>query len=48
MLFVFELKMIGNQIGDNGAFSIGESLKLNKSLQQLYLGGKIYLFLIDF
>jgi hypothetical protein len=32
--------MIANQIGDKGASSIGESLKLNKSLQKLDLLGK--------
>jgi hypothetical protein len=34
--------MIDNQIGDKGASSIGEALKLNQSLQKLHLDSKIY------
>ena len=31
-------KWIGNQIGDEGAKSLSESLKINTSLTQLHLG----------
>ena len=35
-----ELKeWIGNEIGDEGAKAISESLKINTSLTELYLGG---------
>ena len=32
-------KWIGNEIGDEGAKEIGESLKINTSLTELNLGG---------
>ena len=32
-------KRIGNKIGDEGAKTISESLKINTSLTSLYLGG---------
>jgi hypothetical protein len=41
-VYSLNLKMIGNQIGDNGASFIGESLKVNQSLQQLDLDSKIF------
>jgi hypothetical protein len=47
IVYSLNLKMIDNQIGPNGASSIGESLKLNQSLQTLNLGSKIY-FLFNF
>ena len=37
MHFIILTNIAGNQIGDNGAIAIGNALKENKTLTQLYL-----------
>ncbi len=48
-LFIYCLLIhfIGNLIGPKGAKSIGDALKVNITLQELYLCGTVYLSFID-